>query len=154
MLTFLLNVNASLSIFITAFYWLVSFPSLSADNRAYYFADKVLGHGLVPALVATDLLLFSTRRLRWIHAWQPLSVGAAYLAFSYLYYLLGGRGYVRYSGVLRDPDQHTAHETFDARHRPKIVGQGHVILSPAFQHIMHRRMLQELFWTEQHPDKL
>ncbi len=96
MLSFLLNCNASLSILITAFYWAVIFPPMSPDKKAYDVPDKVLGHGLVPILVLLDLVFFSTRDIWWRHFWQPLSVGGAYVAFSYAYYQLGGRGYVRY----------------------------------------------------------
>ncbi len=94
-LTFMLNANASISIFIAIFYWCLVFPNLSAENQNRGFADKVLGHGAIPVLVLVDLLVFSSRRPAWLHFWQPLCAGLAYLTFSGIYYQLGGRGYVR-----------------------------------------------------------
>ena len=89
----LLNALATLSVLITAFYWLQVFPGLSSENQNRGLLDKLIGHGLIPILVILDLAFFSTRPLRWQHFWHAFLIGGLYLIFSFGYHELGGKGY-------------------------------------------------------------
>ena len=93
LLIFILNALGSLSILITLFYWIIVYPGLSDENKVKGLLDKVIGHGFLPFIFILDLLVFSTRNIKWQHFLHPLTVGFAYLIFSFAYHELGGLGY-------------------------------------------------------------
>jgi hypothetical protein len=53
------NSNASLCLLITVFYWGLVWPTIDEEFRYSELMDKIAGHGMVPAVVIIDLLLFS-----------------------------------------------------------------------------------------------
>ncbi|XP_059081393.1 uncharacterized protein LOC131879163 [Tigriopus californicus] len=115
-LWFFLNSNAAVSHLVALFYWFFIVPNLPNQTHPTEFAlgaspeddyltgfqigqiwlDRLLGHGLIPFLVWVDLLLFSTRPWRYRQCWTPVLFGMSWVLFSYIYYLLGGTGYLKH----------------------------------------------------------
>lgn len=84
------NISITISIMITALYWLLLYSTEvrdEMDERAFWL--DVSTHGITSCLAVAELLLSRTP-VRFLHVYQPLSMGLWYAVFSGIYHVTGG----------------------------------------------------------------
>ncbi|KAF9421375.1 hypothetical protein HW555_002590 [Spodoptera exigua] len=83
------NVSVTISIMITALYWLLLYNAKVREVETRAFWLDVSTHGITSCLAVIELLLSRTP-VRFMHLYQPLSLGLWYAVFSCIYYVAGG----------------------------------------------------------------
>jgi len=81
---FLANSASSIAIMISLFFWIFLFQYEEKNSYGDTFV-----HGVNSISVLSDLLV-SGRPMVWQHCFHPILAGCAYLAFSVVYWALGG----------------------------------------------------------------
>ncbi|CAD0194979.1 unnamed protein product [Chrysodeixis includens] len=86
----LFNISITLSIMITALYWILLYdPEMREEmgNRAFWL--DVSTHGFTSCVALAELVMSRTP-VRFLHVYQPLGMGLWYAVFSAIYYAAGG----------------------------------------------------------------
>jgi len=81
---FLANAASSIAIMISLFFWLFLYQSEEGNTYGNTFV-----HGVNSISVVSDLMV-TGRPMTWQHCFHPVLAGCVYLAFSVVYWALGG----------------------------------------------------------------
>ncbi|XP_050682070.1 protein rolling stone-like [Leptidea sinapis] len=82
------NVITTVAIMITGLYWILLYNPDASEEDVNFWLD-LSTHGFNSCIVFIELMVSRTP-LRFVHIYQPLTVGLWYLVFSVIYYFAGG----------------------------------------------------------------
>ncbi|XP_013197129.2 protein rolling stone [Amyelois transitella] len=85
----LFNIAVSVSLLITALYWILLYDPDMADIEPRMFWLDVATHGINSCLAIAEVVASRTP-VRILHFYQPLGVGIWYAVFTAIYYAAGG----------------------------------------------------------------